>query len=215
VAYFYKDIETFIQRVTSQIPFNELGLPNALLDNTAAIPTDIFTISRTENTPGGLLKGFELNAQVQLSFLPGAWRNLGVLANFTHVTSEINYILASTNGQVTASTRNDLTGLSRNSASGTLYYENEQFSVRSTGSYRGKYIRGIPASPGSDLQGNKATFYVDASAQYNIGDHLNLILEAQNLTNEENVLFIDSVREDTLFNTTIGRTYTLGATYRF
>ena len=215
VAYFYKDIETFIQRVTSQIPFGDLGLPNALLDNTAAVPSDVFTVTRTENTPGGPLKGFELNAQVQLSFLPGVWRNLGVLANFTHVTSEIEYILASTNGVVTDSTRDDLTGLSRNSASGTLYYENDRFSVRTTGSFRDKYIRSIPASPGSDLQGNKATFYVDASAQYNIGDHLNLILEAQNLTNERNVLFTDSVREDTLFETTIGRTYTLGATYRF
>ena len=215
VAYFYKDIDTFIQRVTSQIVFSDLGLPNALLDNTAAVPSDVFTISQTANTPGGLLKGFELNAQVQLSFLPGVFRNLGVLANFTHITSEIDYILASANGQVTASTRNDLTGLSRNSASGTLYYENDRFSVRSTGSYRGKYIRGIPASPGSDLQGNKATFYVDASASYNLSDHLNLILEAQNLTNERNVLFIGSEREDTLFETTIGRTYTLGATYRF
>lgn len=215
VAYFYKDIDTFIQRVTSQIPFSELGLPNSLLDGTAAVPSDIFTVSRSENTPGGPLKGVELNAQVQLTFLPGIWRNLGVLANYTHVESEIEYILASTNGVVTASTRTDLTGLSRDSASGTLYFENERFSIRSTGSYRGKYIRGIPASPGSDLQGNKETFYVDASASYKFDDHFNVILEAQNLTNERNVLFIDSVREDTLFETTIGRTYTLGATYRF
>jgi iron complex outermembrane recepter protein len=116
---------------------------------------------------------------------------------------------------VTSSTRDDLVGLSRDSASGTVYYEDDRFSIRTTGSYRGSYIRGIPASPGSDLQGNKETFYVDASASYHISDNFNVILEAQNLTNERNVLFIDSVREDTLFETTIGRTYTLGATYRF
>jgi TonB-dependent receptor len=215
VAYFYKDIDTFIQTFTSQVPYNQLGLPNSLIDNTAAVPTDVFTVSLTQNTPGGTLKGFEINGQAPLSFLPGIWRNLGVLGNYTHVTSEIDYILTMANGQVTSRTRNDLTGLSRNSASGTLYYENERFSVRSTGSYRGKYIRAIPASPGSDVRANKATFYVDASAQYNLGDHFNLILEAQNLTNEENVLYIGSEREDTLFDTTIGRTYTFGATYRF
>jgi TonB-dependent receptor len=216
VAFFYKDIETFIQRVTSQVPFNELGLPNSLLDNTGALPTDIFTVSRTANTPGGPVKGFELNAQVQLDFLPGIWRNFGVLANYTYVTSEIEYILASApDGTVISSTTDDLVGLSRNSASSTLYYENEQFSIRTTGSYRGKYIRGIPASPGSDLQGNKSTIYVDASASYNVNDNLMLILEAQNLTDERNTLYIDSVREDTLFETRIGRTYAFGATYKF
>jgi iron complex outermembrane receptor protein len=216
VAYFYKDIETFIQRRTTQVPFNQLGLPDSLLDNTAAVPTDIFTVSRVSNTPGGPLEGFELNGQIQLSFLPGIWSNFGVLANYTHVTSEIEYILTSDpDGTITSSTTNDLTGLSRDSASGTLYYEDDRFSIRTTASYRGKYIRGIPASPGSDLQGNKSTLYVDASASYHLNDNFNIILEAQNLTDERNVLYIDSVREDTLYETAVGRTYTVGASYKF
>jgi TonB-dependent receptor len=215
LAYFYKDIDTYIQRVTTQVPFSELGLPNSLLDNTASVPSDIFTVSRLSNTPGGDLRGLELNAQIQFDFLPGFWSNFGLLANYTHVNSTIEYILTSVNGVPTSTTKNDLVGLSRNTASATLYYENNRFSIRTTGSYRGKYIRGIPASPGSDLQGNKANLYVDGSATYNINDHFNLILEAQNLTNERNVLFIDSVRQDTLFETTIGRTFTFGATYRF
>jgi iron complex outermembrane receptor protein len=215
LAYFYKDIDTFIQRVTTQEVFNTLGLPDALLNNTASVPTDIFTVSRTANTPGGPLKGFELNAQVQLDFLPGFWRNFGVLGNYTYVTSEIEYILSTSAAGVVTTTTDDLVGLSRDSASSTLYYENDSFSIRTTGSYRGKYIRGIPASPGSDLQGNKSTIYVDASASYNFNDNLTLILEAQNLTDERNTLFIDSTREDTLFETRIGRTFTFGATYKF
>jgi iron complex outermembrane recepter protein len=215
LAYFYKDIDTYIQRVTTQVPFNSLGLPPSLLDNTGALPTDIFTVSRTANTPGGPLKGFELNAQLQLDFLPGFWRNFGVLGNYTYVTSEIEYILATTADGTVVTTTDDLVGLSRDSASGTIYYENDRFSIRSTGTFRGKYIRGIPASPGSDLQGNKSTVYVDASASYNFNDNLTLILEAQNLTDERNTLFIDSVREDTLFETRIGRTFTFGATYKF
>ena len=215
VAFFYKDIETFIQRITSPIVYSELGLPDSLIAGTASAPSDVFNVSRFENTPGGPLKGAEINAQLQFSFLPGAWSNFGVLANYTRVESEIEYILTSAGGQVTSSTTADLVGLSKNSASGTLYYENDRFSIRGTGSYRDKYIRGIPASAGSDLQGNKSTFYVDASASYNVSDNFQLILEAQNLTDERNVLFIDSVREDTLFETRIGRTYTLGASYQF
>lgn len=216
LAFFYKDVDTYIQRVNTQVVFNDLGLPAALLNNTAALPTDVFTISRTSNTSGGPLQGVELNAQLQLDFLPGFWSGFGVLANYTYVDSEIEYILASAaNGAITASTQDDLIGLSRNSASGTLYFENDSVSIRTTGTYRDKYIRGIPASPGSDLQGNKSTIYFDASASYSFSQHFSVLLEAQNLTDERNTLFIDSVREDTLFETRIGRTFTFGATYKF
>jgi iron complex outermembrane recepter protein len=215
LAFFYKDIDTYIQRVTSQIPFNELGLPPSLIDNTAALPTDIFTVSRSTNTPGGPLEGLELNAQLQFDFLPGLWRDFGLLANYTYVSSEIEYVLATASDGSFVTATDDLVGLSRDSASTTLYYENQRFSIRTTGSYRSKYIRGIPASPGSDVRANKSTIYVDASASYNFSDHLMLIVEAQNLTDERNTLYIDSVREDTLFETRIGRTYTVGATYKF
>ena len=57
--------------------------------------------------------------------------------------------------------------------------------------------------------------FVDGSASWNINDNFTLIFEAQNITDERNTLFIDSVREDTLFQTEIGRTYNLGATFKF
>ena len=210
IGYFHKDIETFIQRIPTQVPFNQLGLPDSLLDNTNSVPTDIFTVNRYVNTPGGPLDGVELNLQTDFDFLPGLWKNFGVLANYTHVQSKINYQL-----NATTFTVNDLVGLSRDSASGTLYYEDERFSIRTTGTWRGKYLRGIPASTGSDIQGNDATFYLDASASWKLSDRLKLILEAQNLTDEQNRLYIDSVRQDTLFQTRIGRTVTFGVNFKY
>jgi TonB-dependent receptor len=215
VAYFYKDIETFIQRITSDEPWSSLGLPDSLLIGTPSTPASIFHVSRLENTEGGPLKGFELNAQVQFKNLPGLLRNTGFLANYTKVESEIQYILASVNGVPTVTTTNDLVNLSRNSASGTLFYDDGRFSIRTTGSYRDKYIREIPASAGSDVRANKANLFVDASASWNVTGNLSLILEAQNLTDERNTLYIDSQREDTLFQTEIGRTFTVGATFKF
>ncbi len=215
VAYFYKDIESFIQRITSQIPYRELGLPDSLLDGTPASPTDIFTVGRFENTPGGPLKGFEINAQVQLNWLPGFWGNFGVLGNYTKADAEIEYILASAGGVPTATTTEDLVGLSRNSASGTLFYEDNRFSVRTTASYRDKFFRALPASPGSDVRGDLATTFVDAQASWFVNDNLTIFLEGQNLTGERNILYIDNDREDTLFETEIGTTYTLGATFKF
>ncbi len=46
-----------------------------------------------------------------------------MLANYTRVESEIEYILTSNGGVVTSSTTADLVGLSKNSASGTLFYD--------------------------------------------------------------------------------------------
>jgi len=214
-AYFYKDIKSYIQRITSQIPFNQLGLPDALLAGSSTSPTEVFTIGQPVNTPGGPLKGFELNLQAQLDFLPGVLSHFGVLGNYTHVTSTIDYCLTSVAGACTVSTTADLVGLSKNTASGTLFYEDSKFSIRATASYRDRYIRGIPASPGSDLQGNAPNTFVDASASYQITDNFKLIVEAQNLTDARNTLYIDSKRQDTLFETRIGRTFTFGINAKF
>ena len=216
IAYFEKDIDTYIQVISSLVPYTELGLPNSLLDGTSASPADLFTVNRSANTPGGPLKGFELNLQLPLTFLPGFWSDFGVLANYMHVDSDINYILQSANGVPTLTTTNALAGLSKEAASGTIYYENDLFSFRTTGSYRGAYLRAIPSGGNdSDVMGNLPTFFVDASASYNLTENIKLILEAQNLTDERNTLYIDSKREDPLFETVIGRTFTLGISAKF
>jgi TonB-dependent receptor len=216
VAYFEKDISTYIQSISSLVPYAELGLPNTLLEGSSAIPSDLFTVNRSTNTEGGPLKGVELNLQLPLTFLPGFWQDFGVLANYTYVTSDINYVLQSADGVPTLTTTNDLIGLSKNAGSATLYYENNLFSFRTTGSYRSGYLRAIPSGGNdSDVLGNHSTLFVDASASYNLTDNIKLIFEAQNLTDERNTLYIDSTRQDSLFETQIGRTFTVGVSARF
>lgn len=215
VAYFYKDIKSFVQRVNSVVPFNTLGLPDGLLINTNTTPDELFTVSQPLNTPGGALKGAEVNLQLPFTFFDGFLANFGILANYTHVTSKIDYILTSANGVPTAVTTADLVGLSRNTASGTLYYEDEKFSIRGTANWRDRFVRAIPASPGSDLQGNGSTLYVDASASYNLNENIKFILEVQNITDEQNRLYVDSVRQDTLYETRNGRTVSFGVNYRW
>ncbi len=215
VGVFKKDIKTYIQRVTTTAPFNTLGLPNDLLLGQAT-PTDNFVVGRFSNTPGGPLEGYELNLQTEFDYLPGPLKDVGLLANYTSITSDIKYILTtSSTGAVLTSVNNDLIGLSRTSASATLYYEKDKISARTTASYRDKFILGIPASPGSDIRGNDESLYVDASASYEWSDNLKFTLEAQNLTDEQNRLIIDSKRDDTLFETRIGRTITFGVTYKY
>ena len=214
-GYFHKHISNYIQRINTQVPFNQLGLPDALLDNTNSLPTDLFTISRLVNTPGGPLDGVELNLQTDFDGLPGALKNLGIVANYTYVRSRIHYVLSSADGIATATTVADLIGLSRQSASTTLYYEDPRFSARVAGTYKTRYIRNIPAtSTGSDLQGNAPTLYVDASASWKLSRNLTLFVEAQNLTDEHNRQYVDSVRQDTLYDTRTGRTVSIGFSWR-
>jgi iron complex outermembrane receptor protein len=223
VAYFYKDIETYVQRITQRVPYSTLGLPLELLVGSPSGPNDLFNASNLANTEGGPLKGFEVNAQIPFTFLDvPVLRNFGVLANYTRVASEIEYVLttapnpAAPGGfDILATTTNDLVDLSKNTASATLFYDDGRFSARVTGSYRDKYIRGIPASIGSDVRANKANTFVDFSSSLNVTDNLSLIFEVQNVTSERNTLYIDDTREDTLFQTEIGRTATLGATFKF
>jgi TonB-dependent receptor len=212
VAYFHKKIGTFIQTVNQIVPFNTLGLPEALLAGSNTAATENFTVARPANTPGGNLNGIEVNGQLPFTFLSSPFlKNFGVLANYTRVTSKITYITSQTTaGAVLTSTSASLIGLSKQTASGTAYYEDKKFSIRSTINYRAPFLRGVPASPGSDVQTNDSTIYVDASASYAITDNLKVTIEASNLTDEQNRIYIDSKRQDTLFQTRIGRTVTLG-----
>lgn len=216
VAYFRKDISTYIQRISSLIPFNQLGLPESLLGNSNTLPTELFTINRLANTPGGKLEGLELNFQAQLRFLPGILGNTGMLASGTLVSSKIDYIIQTdNNGVPTLTTTDDLIGLSRKAASGTFYYEDDKFSARVTGNYRSRYINTIPSGAlDSDYIANKPMFNVDFQIAYQINDRFKVLLEGQNITNQDGRQYIDSNRQDSLFALRSGRTFTVGVDFK-
>lgn len=52
------------------------------------------TVTRPLNTPGGTLKGLEINYQQAFTFLPGLLRHTGARLNYTYVDSRIDYFLA-------------------------------------------------------------------------------------------------------------------------
>ncbi|VVS96468.1 conserved exported hypothetical protein [Sphingomonas sp. EC-HK361] len=211
VAYFHKNIETYIQTTSQQVAFQDIGLPLSLLTGTQLRPTDQFTVQRSNNTPGGPLNGLEVNVQLPFRFLPGFLRNFGALGNFTRVRSNINYIISPTLSRTAA-----LVGLSPETASGTLYYEDKKFSIRSTVNYRSAFLTAVPSgSVDADSTANASSIFVDASASYNINDNVKLIAEVSNITNETNRLTVDTVRQDPLYTAYFGRTYALAVNFQF
>ncbi|KAK0350736.1 hypothetical protein LTR94_027788, partial [Friedmanniomyces endolithicus] len=146
---FYKDIDTFVQTLRRRAPYNTLGLPDSFLEGTGASPTEDFDISQPINTPGGELKGFEINVQLPFTdILPGFWSGFGVLANYTYVDSQIDYVTSATPGEPMINAT--LTGLSKNAWNGTVYYENEKFSARVSVAYRDQYLTGVPGTDFND-----------------------------------------------------------------
>jgi iron complex outermembrane receptor protein len=209
VSGFHKDIGTFVQSLSTSVPFADLGLPASLLNGTTASPTDIFIVNQPVNSSGGKLKGFEINIQQPFNFFDGFLSNFGVLANYTYVSSNIEYLTAA-NGS--SSVRAPLVGLSKQAANATLYYEDKKFSIRGSASYRSKYLTAVPGTEGNAWNGTNSTLNFDAQLSYNVNDRLKLSLEMINLTDEKNDQFVDETNRLNVL-THSGRQFNFGLRY--
>ncbi|UIJ44674.1 TonB-dependent receptor [Sphingomonas cannabina] len=209
IGAFYKKISTYIQSNTITAPYSTTGLPAELLAGTNVTPDTDFVITNVTNTPGGPLKGVELNLQQQFTFLPGLLSGFGVLANYTYVDSDIKYRAGA--ALVTAT----LLNLSKNSINGTLYYEKGGFQARGSVNYRDQYLTGVPAAFNQDVAGTRGATYVDASASYDITENLTISVDALNLTNQADVQYSDSVARRWVNYRLNGRQFYAGVRVKF
>lgn len=180
VSLFQKDITSYIQNQVIKKTWGDTGLDTAALGVTA---TDDVTVTQPINTPGGMLKGYEISLQKPFTFLPGPLKHFGGIINYTHVESQINYVVASTATTVTYRKAN-LLNLSPESLNATLYYENDAFAARVSYAYRAPYISIILPGSGADFQGKNATKNIDAQFTYKLNSHFTLTLEGINLTDQ-------------------------------
>ena len=226
VGLFYKDINSFVATTAQQIPFNQLGLPDILLAGTTVQPTDLFTVTQPVNSEGGKLKGAEIGLQLPFRFLPGAFSNIGLLANYTYVTSKIDYPLTAAADSIVV--REDLVGLSKHSANATLYYEDKLVSLRGSVTYRGGYLTNVPGRNGvsppspnaaqptfNDVEGNNSTINVDVSASLAVTPQVSLTFEGVNLTDEYVDQYIDSEANRLSVYHHTGRQFYVGARFKF
>lgn len=175
---FYKDISDWIVNdreerlvdsayyafIDSDPQFDEL----IALDPRTIPYEHITSVNSDENK----LNGFELIYQQPFSFLPAPFDGLGMVANYTHV-----------------STSGEITGLSEDSYNFTLYYEKDNYGARISVNNRDDYITDFSGSNGNVAHGTTGPTYVDMSAYYNYTDNLTFTLEVINLTDEYERLF--------------------------
>jgi iron complex outermembrane receptor protein len=212
LGFFYKDISTYVQNLTRIDTYASTGLPESLIANTGASLSDDFAITNVINTPGGPLKGFEVNIQQPLNFTP-ALEGLGVLLNYTRVESEIDYFTSTALGAATVTA--DLLNLSKNAYNATLYFERGPFQIRGSLNYRDQYLRAVPGPFNVDVAGVPETTFVDFSTSYDITPNFTVSLEGLNLTDEEGVLWVDSQAQRQEEFRMSGRFLNLGLRYTF
>ena len=212
-AVFYKDIDTYIQEFRRTMPYADTGLPMDWLP-TGFDPQNEVDFRQWINTPGGPLKGFELNYQQPFTFLPGFWSDFGVQLNYTRVQSEITYGNSDVaNSEVTFV--EDLVNLSPRSYNGTLYYDNGRFSARVSLAQRSDFLTRVPGQNGNDVEGKRNTFNIDFSTSYDFTDNLSFTVEGINLTDEFNDQFVDSVGDRPSVYHHPGRQFYAGFRYKF
>lgn len=219
VAYFFRDIDSFVQTVRETAPFtgNSLGLPDSVAIAACGLqfpatcgPGFDWNFNQPRNTPGGPLQGWEIGLQLPFYFLPGIWSNFGMLANYTTVESDVDYV--NSTGAVVLT--GPLVGLSEESYNATLYYEDDRFSARVSAAYRSDYPTTLPGRNGNATEDTAETLNVDAAARWNVNDNWAITFEGVNLTDEVNDQFLTP--DDRLsFYHHYGRSYFLGFRYTY
>lgn len=137
----------------------------------------VYQVSTYVNLNTATIKGGELGYQEFFTFLPAPFDGLGVQANFTHVDSTTPSSVQGYNIP--------LTNLSRNSYNLIGMYEKGPFSARLAYNWRDKFVTGVSSFVGVGLLPQFIRSYgdLDASVNYDITKHLELTLQAVNLTN--------------------------------
>jgi len=167
-----------------------------------------YQVSRPQNGSTADVRGVELGYQQFFGFLPGAWRGLGLQANYTHVESEMR------GAGVGAGL--PLQNFSRNSYNLIGLYELGPVSARVAYNWRSRFLSGVAniVGIGSLPIYTRAYGWLDASLRWKVNPQLTLALEGNNLLNTRRTSYYgDATRPQSAWinDLQVG----LGATLRF
>jgi TonB-dependent receptor len=204
---FYKNMESFITSQTITEPYSATGFPQSFL-LPGQSPNIPYNYSAPINGKGAVIVGLEAAFQRDLAFLPAPFDHLGFVGNLTLADGSTPVLF----GSVPVSL--PLNYLSKLSANATLYYETDDWGLRASYAYRSKYLDG--AGGGGNIgEAIAATGNVDMAAHYRINDHLKLVLEGNDLTDQPIVQYTDIHARRPEAITRSGTTWSVGFTYAF
>ncbi|WEK34177.1 MAG: TonB-dependent receptor [Candidatus Pseudobacter hemicellulosilyticus] len=135
---------------------------------------------RTLNGDVANVYGVELNAQSNLTFLPGVLKGITVMANYTWAYSNAD-----------AQERKDLRlpGQAVNTANGSLSWAYKGFTIQGNLNFNDKYTMLLGANDDTDPI-RDSRVQIDANSSYRINKHFTVYVEAVNLTNAPQRTFL-------------------------
>ncbi|WP_343699402.1 TonB-dependent receptor [Caulobacter sp.] len=221
LAVFRKELSSYPQTVVAEARLSQILTPE-IIQSLRASQTNVesinyinadnvFNVRQYRDAPGGTIDGVEVSYQQNFTFLPETFsflpewtKNFGIQANYTHIKSELNYILdpgalatATAAARPAVIAKGPFLGASPDSLNFTLFYEAPTWSIRGSVAHRAAYYTNYPVSAGScdpgfcdgplvnDFLGSKATTNFDMAARYNINERVSLTIDALNLTNQK------------------------------
>ena len=167
-TFFQKNISRFIS--TSTIPLDVNGQPYSI--KTFTNGTNHITID-----------GIEVGAQYAFDWLPKPFDGFGVTANTTIQKDHGAIVHSLIDGVLLP-----FQGVSRQSENASIFYENEDISVRVSYVWRSKWLIN-PTGRGNLPEWNKSFGEIDASASYNITPEVSIFADGVNLTDQQLVQY--------------------------
>lgn len=206
-ALFYKKLNSYVYDQPVETDFS--GYDTGILE---PIFFKGFTTAPA-NGDGGFIKGFEATLSFPGELLTNALTGFGAVLSASYTKSNIR-----PNGP--DSDPSPLPGLSKNVYNATLYYENEGFSARLSGRYRGRYIGELPNFAAQrTLRQTEAETLVDAQVSYAFDagtyDGLTVMFQVINLTDEPYRAIVGDNQLAIVDQFSYGSTYALAASYKF
>ncbi len=217
---FRKDFDSYVQTLRSTVNYADTGLPAIAATNACLSagspegcgPNVEWNFTAPANGPGGELDGYEISYQQPFTSLPGILNRFGVIASYTAVESDLDYL----NQDGVVQRTKPLVNLSDTTSSLTLYYEDDVFSGRVSVASRSGYLTQAIGRDNNEEEGTNETTNVDASFGYQFNDNLKLTFEALNLTDEVDDQWVGTESEQRLsYYHSTGRQYYLGVQYKY
>ncbi len=180
VSGFHKEFKNFLESATLPVardilfPANNPGNPT----NADVIRSVNFQDTRTRNGEKGSITGFELAFQRTFDTLAAPYDGLGVQANYTYVSSDIQRADGS------GASDCDYNGLSPHSLNLSGFYEKDGIQLRLAYNYRDEFLVEC-FSDQSEPRQRESYGQLDFSASYDLNDTVQVYFEGINLLDED------------------------------
>lgn len=210
---FYKDLEDFVNPGDSFITDFSAFVDDFLTPEQAAqLGTTEGLVFGPTNRGSGWIRGLEFTTALQAATVAPALDGFGFLFSVSYTDSSVK--LGDSDDSI------NVPGLSDWVVNTTLFYERHGFQFRISHRYRDEFLSEVFGLSGTRITReaeSESIFDAQIGYQFSHGalEGLNLFLQANNLTNEPFTTFEGGDSRLVIDRQRFGRSYLLGASYRF